>query len=334
MSESINRIGVVGGGAWGTALASVAARAGRDVLVWAREEDVLADINTRHVNSMFLDGIALDPAIRATANLADMAGRDALLLVTPAQALGAISGELARCLPDGLPLAICSKGIEQRSGRFLSDILAEACPRALPAILSGPSFASDVASGLPTAVTLACADAERGAALAAALSGPGFRLYLTDDILGAQIGGAVKNVLAIACGICEGKALGASARAALTTRGFAELRRLAVALGAREETLSGLSGLGDLILTCNSAQSRNMSLGMALGQGKSLEEVLGSRRSVSEGVFTAAAVAARARELKIEMPICEAVHAVVSGVLDVDTAIQGLLARPAGSEAG
>jgi glycerol-3-phosphate dehydrogenase (NAD(P)+) len=333
MSEAMTRIGVVGGGAWGTALATVAARAGREVLIWAREEEVVSDINGHHVNRLFLDGVDLDPAIRASGDLADMAACDALLLVTPAQALGAMAEKLREAGAGALPLAICSKGIEQRSGRFLSDILAEACPEASIAVLSGPSFAADVARGLPTAVTLACADDELGTRLAGALAEPGFRLYVSDDVLGAQIGGAVKNVLAIACGICEGRNLGASARAALTTRGFAELRRFAVALGAREETLSGLSGLGDLILTCNSPQSRNMSLGMELGKGRSLEEVLGARRTVSEGVFTAAAVAARARELGIEMPISEAVHAVVSGMLDVDAAIRGLLARPAGTEA-
>lgn len=332
MSAAMNQIGVVGGGAWGTALATVAARAGRDVLIWAREEEVVADINGRHVNRLFLDGVDLDPAIRATNDLAEMDQCGALLLVTPAQALGAMAQKLREAGAAARPLVICSKGIEQRSGRFLSDILSEACPEASVAVLSGPSFAADVARGLPTAVTLACSDSKVGAGLAEALGEPGFRLYLCDDVLGAQIGGAVKNVLAIACGICEGRDLGASARAALTTRGFAELRRFAVALGAREETLAGLSGLGDLILTCNSPQSRNMSLGMELGRGRGLEEVLGSRRSVSEGVFTAAAVAARARDLAVEMPICEAVHAVVSGVLDVDAAIKGLLARPPGAE--
>ncbi|MDP2619431.1 MAG: NAD(P)H-dependent glycerol-3-phosphate dehydrogenase [Hyphomicrobiales bacterium] len=326
--ERINRIGIVGGGAWGTALATVADRAGREVLIWAREAEVVDDINARHVNSLFLPGIALKPAIRATGALAELAGHDALLLVTPAQALRAVAGDLRPHLPEGKPLVICAKGIEQTTGSFLSDVLAEVCPAAVPAVLSGPSFAADVARGLPTAVTLACVDDALAESLAAALNPPTFRPYVSHDLRGAEIGGAVKNVLAIACGICEGRGLGASARAALTTRGFAELSRFGAALGAHAETLAGLSGLGDLILTCNSPQSRNMSLGMALGRGEALDTVLGARRSVSEGVYTAAAVVARAKKLGIDMPLCKAVHGIVSGVISVDAAIDAILARP------
>lgn len=328
------RIAVFGGGAWGTALANLWAGTGHDVTLWARSAETVATINATHENAARLPGIALSPVLAASTDPAIAAGAELVVLAVPAQTVREAAAMIRPILPAQIPVVLCAKGIETATGALLSDVVADELPRHPPAALSGPSFAADVARGLPTAVTLAAEDEALARRLASALAAPHFRIYPSSDLTGVELGGAVKNVLAIACGICEGKALGASARAALTTRGFAELRRLAVALGAREETLSGLSGLGDLILTCNSAQSRNMSLGMALGQGKSLEEVLGSRRSVSEGVFTAAAVAARARELKIEMPICEAVHAVVSGVLDVDTAIQGLLARPAGSEAG
>jgi len=328
MTDGIDRIGIVGGGAWGTALATVAERAGREVLIWAREPEVVEDINDRHVNSLFLPDIPLDPAIRATGTLADLAQFDALLLVTPAQALRAVSSELCQYLSPGEPLVICAKGIEQATGSFLSDVLAEVCPAAVPAVLSGPSFAADVACGLPTAVTLACADDALAQSLAAALNPPTFRPYVSHDVLGAQIGGAVKNVLAIACGICEGRGLGASARAALTARGFAELVRFGAALGAYPETLAGLSGLGDLILTCNSPQSRNMSLGMALGRGETLDEVLGARRTVSEGVYTAAAVVERARNLGVELPLCAAVYGIVSAQITVDDAIDALLSRP------
>lgn len=328
----IDRVGVVGAGAWGTALATVVRRAGRDALVWAHEAEVVGDINRRHENGLFLPGIPLDPAIRATASLADLAGCDALLLVTPAQHTRAIAAGLADVLAPGVPLVICSKGIERTSGAFLADVLGETCPRAMPAVLSGPSFAADVARGLPTAVTLACADAGLAESLAGALNAPTFRPYISTDVLGAQIGGAVKNVLAIACGICEGRALGASARAALTTRGFAELVRFGTALGARADTLAGLSGLGDLILTCNSPQSRNMSLGMALGRGESLAAELGSRRTVAEGVHTAAAVMARAEAAGVDMPICAAVHAIVDGRIAVDAAIDALLSRPLKAE--
>ena len=328
MTRRIGRIGIVGGGAWGTALATVAERAGREVLIWAREPEVVEDINDRHVNSLFLPDIPLDPAIRATGTLADLAQFDALLLVTPAQALRAVSSELCQYLSPGEPLVICAKGIEQATGSFLSDVLAEVCPAAVPAVLSGPSFAADVACGLPTAVTLACADDALAQSLAAALNPPTFRPYVSHDVLGAQIGGAVKNVLAIACGICEGRGLGASARAALTARGFAELVRFGAALGAYPETLAGLSGLGDLILTCNSPQSRNMSLGMALGRGETLDEVLGARRTVSEGVYTAAAVVERARNLGVELPLCAAVYGIVSAQITVDDAIDALLSRP------
>jgi glycerol-3-phosphate dehydrogenase (NAD(P)+) len=330
----IEKIGIIGGGAWGTALATVAARCGRDVLIWAREDEVVSAINETHENSVFLEGIPLPKAIRATNILADLAGRDALLAVTPAQVLGDIATQIAPDLSPGTPFVICSKGIDQKSGMFMADVLRKAAPELTPAILSGPSFASDVAKSLPTAVTLACEDEALAHRLAEALGHVTFRPYVSTDLLGAQIGGAVKNVIAIACGIAEGKGFGASARAALTTRGFAELQRFGAALGARPETIGGLSGLGDLILTCNSAQSRNMSLGIELGRGRTLDEILGARKSVTEGVYTASALVERAAELDVEMPIASAVHAITTGKEKVNDAIIGLMSRPIRSEFG
>ena len=235
---------------------------------------------------------------------------------------------LAQQLADGKPLVLCAKGLEQASGKLLGEVVSEALPQARAAVLSGPSFAADVVRGLPAALTLACADEELGTQLVDTLGYRQLRLYRSTDIIGTQLGGAVKNVLAIAAGIVEGRALGASAHAALVTRGFAELRRFGEALGARPETLMGLSGLGDLLLTCGSPQSRNMSLGRALGQGQTLESILGARRSVAEGVYTAAAVARVAAEKGIDMPIAQAVHAIVAGKLTVDAAIEALLSRP------
>lgn len=324
----LQRIGVIGAGAWGTALAGVARRAGRDVVVWARDPALAETVNRTNENPLYLPGIKLDPAIQATGDLAVAAACDALLLVCPAQALRGVTAALAPYLDSGKLLAICAKGFEQATGKYMSQVLAETCPSAVPAVLSGPSFAQDVARGLPTAVTLACGDKTKGMALAQALNHVTFRPYYSADVLGAQIGGAVKNVLAIACGISEGKRLGASARAALTTRGFSELSRLGLALGAQAETLAGLSGLGDLILTCSSPQSRNMSLGMALGEGRSLDDILGARRSVSEGVYTAGAVIRLADTHGIDMPIAASIHAIVSGGLAIDDAIGQLLSRP------
>lgn len=277
---------------------------------------------------MFLAGIPLPRSIRATGELADLGAMDALLLVTPAQHLRATAHRLSAHVGKPLPAAICSKGIEQSSGKLLSDVLGEAAPVLEPFILSGPSFAADVARGLPTAVTLAGRDEAGVAVFAQAIGSASFRPYRSNDLIGAQIGGAVKNVLAIACGIVEGKRLGASARAALTTRGFAELVRLGTALGAKRETLAGLSGLGDLVLTCNSTQSRNMSLGKLLGEGRSLDDILASRNTVSEGVYTAAVVTQIAEDHNVEMPISAAVRAVTQGRTSVDAAICDLLARP------
>ncbi|MEQ8379856.1 NAD(P)H-dependent glycerol-3-phosphate dehydrogenase [Parvibaculum sp.] len=332
MSIEYNRIAVVGAGAWGTALAQVAAKAGRDVTLWARESEVVASVNGSHENTTFLPGIALDESLRATADLKEAAAADAVLMVTPAQHMRRVLEELAPDIAAGKPVVLCAKGIEQSTNRLLTEVLAEAMPQAAPAVLSGPSFAAEVARGLPTAVTLACEDEQVAEALAHAIGLPTFRPYYSSDLTGAEIGGAVKNVLAIACGIVEGKKFGDSARAALTTRGFAELTRLGLAMGARAETLAGLSGLGDLILTCNSPKSRNMSLGIALGEGKSLNDIMGARNSVSEGVHSATAVVALARHHGIEMPIAEAVADIVTGAATVDNVIAALLARPFRSE--
>ncbi len=332
MSGKISSIGVVGGGAWGTALATVAARAGHDVRLWAREDEVVSAINGRHENTMFLPGVELPESIRAVGDLAEMTTMDAILLVAPAQATDAVSTALSPHVTEGTPVLICAKGIEQKTGRLMSDILGETMPQASCMILSGPSFAADVARGLPTAVTLAASSQDDAAPVANALAIPTFRPYVSSDVRGAQVGGAVKNVLAIACGIVDGKGFGESARAALTARAFVELQRFGTALGAKPESLAGLSGLGDLILTCSSQQSRNMSLGFALGQGASMQDILAERNSVSEGVYTASILAKLAQEQNIDMPISSAVNAIVSGAQTVDESITNLLNRPLRAE--
>jgi glycerol-3-phosphate dehydrogenase (NAD(P)+) len=328
----LQSVGIVGAGAWGTALAITSRRAGRDVLIWAYEQETVAGINRSHRNEVYLPGIGIDQAIEATQRLNEVATCDLLLMATPAQHVRKIAGELAPYLKESQPLVLCSKGIEQASGRLLSQVVAETAPGAEIAVLSGPGFAAEVARGLPAAVTLATADERLGQALAYALSHSPFRCYWSDDVLGAEIGGAVKNVYAIAAGIVAGKQFGASAHAALVTRGFAEMVRFGAALGARRETLTGLSGLGDLVLTCGSEQSRNMSLGIELGRGMSLDAVLGKRQSVTEGVYTASALVEMAAARGIDMPIAQAVHAVISGLATVDEAIEALLARPLRTE--
>ena len=332
LGMTLQTVGIVGAGAWGTALGIVARRAGRDVLIWAHEATTVADINQKHRNETFLPGIKLDKAIEATARFNEVATCDLLLMVTPAQHLRTIAGELAPYVRDGQPLVLCSKGIEQASGKLMSQVVAEVLPAAEIAVLSGPSFASEIAKGLPAAVTLAAPDEAQGEALAHALSHLPFRCYWSDDVIGAEIGGAVKNVYAIGAGIVAGKKFGASAHAAFVTRGFAEMARFGAALGARRETMAGLSGLGDLILTCGSPQSRNMSLGIELGKGHSLKDVLAKRLSVTEGVYTAGALVEMAAARGIDMPIAQAVHAVISGLATVDEAIEALLARPLRAE--
>ena len=322
-------IAVIGAGAWGTALASVAVRAGRAVRLWAREAEVVAGINEDHENAAFLPGVALDAAIRATGDLGEAtSGAEAVLLVAPAQHTRSVAGELAAFIGADIPVVICAKGIEEGTGALLSEVLETALPGRSLAVLSGPTFAGEVAAGLPTAITLASNDRDLGERLMAAIGGRHFRPYWSPDIIGAQIGGAVKNVLAIACGIVAGQGLGDNARAALITRGLAEMVRLGVAKGASRETLHGLSGLGDLTLTCNSEQSRNFSLGAALGRGQALADILGARHSVAEGVHTAASVTALAAKLGIEMPICAGVNAILHQGAAVAEAIEALLTRP------
>ncbi len=324
----MERIGVVGGGAFGTALATAAQRAGRSVVIWAREAEVVAAINGEHENTLFLAGVSLDRAIRATGDLAEVAATDALMLAVPAQFMRSVAGELAPHVPAGRPVVICAKGIERGIAALMSEVLAEVLPEAALAVLAGPTFADEVARGHPAAVTLASADADLGRRLIVALGTRTFRPYLSDDIIGAQIGGALKNVLAIACGIAEGRGLGANARAALLTRGFAEMARLGRAKGAPLETLASLAGLGDLVLTCTSLQSRNMSLGVLLGQGRQLEEILADRTSVAEGVAGASAASQLARGLGVEMPISTAVDGILNHSADIDVSINGLLDRP------
>jgi glycerol-3-phosphate dehydrogenase (NAD(P)+) len=325
---TIGRIAVIGGGAWGTALAQVAARAGRDVLLWAMESDVVEAINSAHENPVFLPGIPLDPAIRATGKIEDVVGCDAALVVTPAQHMRSVLEKAPRC---DMPLVLCSKGIDERSGQLLHQVAAEACPGASVAVLSGPTFAHEVAGGLPTAVTLAAEDHSIAQQLRGAIARPEFRIYLTDDVAGAEIGGAVKNVLAIACGVVEGRGLGQNARAALIARGFAEMARFGVAMGARPETLAGLSGLGDLVLTCSSTSSRNYSLGKGMGEGRDAAELMADRRTVAEGAFTAPVLAKLARECGIDMPIVDAVDRLLKGA-PIDAVVEALLSRPPRSE--
>lgn len=325
----MKRIGVIGGGAWGTALAQVAA-AGGETLIWAREAEVVESINTGHENKLFLPAIALDPAIRATGDLGILAACDALLVVTPAQHMRATLAALPRL---ALPLVLCAKGIEEGSTRLMHEVAAEAQPDCPIAVLSGPTFAHEVAARLPAAVTLAARDPALGESLRARLALPWFRPYLSDDVAGAEIGGAVKNVLAIACGVVEGAGLGQNARAALIARGFAEMTRFGLARGARAETLSGLSGLGDLVLTCSSTSSRNFSLGVGLGQGRRAEELLADRRTVAEGASTAPVLVRAAAEAGVEMPVVAAVSALLGGARLHDV-VESLLSRPLRDERG
>jgi glycerol-3-phosphate dehydrogenase (NAD(P)+) len=326
---SFERLAVIGGGAWGTALAQVVASGGRDTLLWAREPEVVEAINSDHENRLFLAGQRLDDAVRATGELADIAECDAWLVVTPAQHTAAVLAAAPVC---GKPMILCSKGIDERSGQLLHDVARTACPQSPVAVLSGPSFAREVAAGLPTALTLAADDAGLGEALRARLALPSFRIYLSDDLIGAEIGGAVKNVLAIACGVVAGKGLGENARAALIARGFAEMTRFGLDYGARRETLGGLSGLGDLVLTCSSTSSRNFSLGQGIGEGRSASELLGDRRTVAEGAFTAPVLNRLAAERGIDMPIVAAVDGLLSGRFTVDEVLVELLARPPRAE--
>jgi glycerol-3-phosphate dehydrogenase (NAD(P)+) len=322
----LRRIAVLGAGAWGTALANIASRGGHDVVLWSRSPDFVTAL-VRSGENPRLPGIRLADRVLPTAAIEAAADADAALLVVPAQALRATAEELAPRVRAGLPIVACAKGIERGTRLFMTDVIARCVPQAVPAILSGPSFAVDVARGLPTAVTLASAEDGVSSALARMLGGPTFRVYHSTDMRGVEIGGAAKNVLAIAAGIVHGRSLGASAGAALTTRGFVELARFGRAWGARAETLTGLSGLGDLILTCSTLQSRNFSLGVRLGRGDTLEEASRDGK-LAEGVFTGSVLTEMAAERGIDMPISTAVAAVLDGRLDIDAAIESLLSRP------
>ncbi len=327
MSKSL--VGVIGAGAWGTALATVAARAGNNVLIQAREAEVVDSINGQHENALFLPTVPLAPAIRATQDLAEMATCALLLIVTPAQHVRAT---LAALPETQAPLVLCAKGIEANTQMLVSVVAMDVRPAARLAVLSGPTFAHEVARGLPAAVTLACEDEPLWEGISPLLSSARFRPYYSDDIVGAEIGGAVKNVLAVASGVVDGANLGLNARAAVIARGFAEMQRFGLSRGGRAETLAGLSGLGDLVLTCSSENSRNFSLGRGLGQGASAAALLSDRRTVAEGAHTAPVLQAAAAAMGVEMPIVDAVCALLSGEQGVGEVVERLMARPLKTE--
>jgi glycerol-3-phosphate dehydrogenase (NAD(P)+) len=330
--KKLQRFAVIGAGAWGTALAVAVVRAGGEPLVWAHRAETAERINRERANPDYLPGVELPPPIAATHRLADFADREALIFAVPAQSLRSVAGALRGIPPARTPLVIGCKGIEQNTAKPMSKVLREALPKHPIAILSGPTFAAEVAAGLPTAATVASADPTLGRRLAASLGSARFRLYWSDDVVGVELGGAVKNVLAIACGIVVGRRLGENARAALIARGLAELLRLGSARGARPKTLMGLSGLGDLVLTCSSRQSRNFSLGVALGEGQRLEDYLAGRRTVAEGMYSASAVCRMAEDAGVEMPIAAAVDAVLNRGAAIDSMAETLLQRPLRSE--
>ena len=327
--KTINSVAIVGAGAWGSALANVIASQGRQVIIWARENEVVENINRDRRNNLFLPGVILAPSIRATVEIADVASADAIFLATPAQHTRNTAMVLASCVGTHAPiLVLCAKGIEEGSLKLLSQVLSEVFDDIEAVVLSGPTLAGEIARGLPAALVVACKNEGIGKAVMEVVHGAALRPYLSDDVAGVQLGGALKNIFAIACGIVIGRELGENAHAALLSRGFAEMLEYGDAIGARRETLMGLSGLGDLVLTCNAKTSRNMSLGMALGKGESLDEILGRRRSVSEGVFTARAAHELGRKLGVPMPITEVLVEVLFGRESVDTGINRLLARP------
>ncbi len=321
-------IGVIGAGAWGTALAQSLAASEKEVRLWAREPEVADAISQKRENTLFLPGVQLHENLEGTDSLARACDRDVLLLSVPAQHIRATLLSMKREIKDHHIIVICAKGIEIESGMLLSDVVKEILPDTQVAVLSGPTFASEIGRGLPSAVTIACEDKDTGEELAALLGSRTLRTYRTDDIQGAQIGSAVKNVIAIAAGVIIGRGLGESARAALVTRGLAEMGRLASAMGAKKETLMGMCGMGDMILTCTSMQSRNYSLGIALGEGKTLDDILGSRKSVTEGVSTAKALKVMARHHAVDMPISFAVDDCLNEGASIDETIEKMLARP------
>ena len=327
----MTRVGVLGAGAWGTALAQMLASDGREVLIWAREAELVEEINSARTNSLFLPSATLADTIRATGNLSEMATLETLLVVTPAQHMGKVLADMPAHPRD---LVLCSKGIEAGSGRLMNHVAKDAAPGSAIAVLSGPTFAHEVAAGLPTAVTLACAEGEaQWDRIAPVIARQTFRPYYSDDVTGAEIGGSVKNVLAIACGVVDGLGLGQNARAALIARGYAEMLRFGEALGARAETLAGLCGLGDLVLTCSSTSSRNFSLGKALGEGKKAEELMADRRTVAEGAHTAPVLVELAARHAVAMPIVTAVYGLLMGDAPREV-VSGLLSRPLRAEQG
>jgi glycerol-3-phosphate dehydrogenase (NAD(P)+) len=329
----MNNVYVIGGGAWGTALAAAARRAGRNVTLYAHETEVVNAINAGAANPIYLPDVALPDGLRAVGVIADGCENcDAVILVVPAQFVRTTAQELAKTLSKGVPVVLAAKGIEQGSLALMTEIAEDVLPDNPLAVISGPSFAKEVASGLPAAVTLACADQDLGTNLINMIASSTFRIYQSSDLIGAEIGGSVKNVLAIACGVVEGRGLGDNARAALITRGLAEMMRLGRAKGATTETMMGLAGMGDLVLTCNAMQSRNFSFGFALGQGETVEQILASRVAVTEGVTSAVSVTELAEKMGVDMPICQAVNAILHQGQNIDAAIEGLMDRPLRTE--
>ncbi len=330
MMDRTQPIGVIGAGAWGTAIAQMLASNGTSVRIWAMESSIADAINTTRENPVFLPGHPLNAAVSATSDKSDMANCAFYLLVCPAQHARATLSDM----PMGnAPVVLCAKGIEARTRLLMSEVAAEMAPKSPIAVLSGPTFAAEVAAGLPTAVTLAALQVPLAMDLAECVARPHFRPYISTDVIGAEIGGAVKNVLAIACGVVAGRGLGENARAAIIARGYAEMARFGLARGARPETLAGLSGLGDLVLTCSSTASRNFSLGKGLGEGKSAAELLSNRDSVAEGAYTAPVLQRAAREADVDMPVVDAVCALIDGTLGVDAVAEALLTRPLRAEA-
>jgi len=325
----MSRVGVIGGGAFGSAMACVMRRAGHETVLWAREPFTVQAINRDRINPLYLPRVKLEAGIHATQDLARaIDGADFVLLAVPSQYLRGVADVMRPNLPKGTPVVSCAKGIERGTCALMPEVIAQSLPQATVCVLSGPAFARELAHDLPTGVTFACANAAVGERVSRAIATPRFCTYLSDDVPGAAVGGAMKNVLAVACGIAEGRKLGANARATLITRGLIEMARLGLAKGARLETFMGLSGIGDLTLTCNNVQSRNMSLGVALGEGRSLAAVLGERREVTEGAFSAEAVAALARRLEIDLPIVTAVDQVLNHGAAIDATIARLIAHP------
>ena len=325
----MQKIAVICAGSWGTAIAQIAANAGRDVTLWARESAVVNAINADHENPEYLPGIPLSPKIRATASLEEaLKGAEVVFMVSPAQHMRSVLEQMKPLMPEAVPVVLCSKGIEVASGMLMSQVVREICPESPYLVLSGPTFAKEVARGLPAAATLATHNNAVGKQVAQAIRNSSFRPYVTSDPLGAEIGGAVKNVIAIACGIVYGRKLGENARAAIMTRGMAEIKRMGMALGAKPETFLGLSGMGDLMLTCNSLQSRNFSLGVMCGEGQSLNEILTKSRQVIEGVATANSVLDFAKKHAVDMPICQAVNDTLHNGVSVDDTVEALMSRP------